>query len=45
MAMKEHPKQLDWDEIIEIVDQAKSPEWHDAMQCNAMVSANNNILR
>ena len=34
--MKEHPKQLDWDEIIEIVDQAKSPEWHDAMQCNGI---------
>jgi hypothetical protein len=25
------PKQLDQDEIIEILDQAKAPEWHEAM--------------
>jgi hypothetical protein len=24
----EFPKQLDQDEIIEILDQAKAPEWH-----------------
>jgi hypothetical protein len=28
---KENPKQLDQDEIIEILDQAKAPEWHEAM--------------
>jgi hypothetical protein len=28
---EEKPKQLDQDEIIEILDQAKSPEWHEAM--------------
>jgi hypothetical protein len=30
---EEHPKQLDQDEIIEILDQAKTgyPEWHEAM--------------
>jgi hypothetical protein len=30
---EENPKQLDQDEIIEILDQAKArdPEWHDAM--------------
>jgi hypothetical protein len=27
----ENPKQLDQDEIIEILDQAKVPEWHEAM--------------
>jgi hypothetical protein len=28
---EENPKQLDHDKIIEILEQAKSPEWHDAM--------------
>ena len=28
---EEPPKQLDQDEIIEILDQAKAPEWHEAM--------------
>jgi hypothetical protein len=28
---EEFPKQLDQDEIIEILDQAKAPEWHEAM--------------
>jgi hypothetical protein len=30
---EEHPKQLDKDEIIEILDQTKAmdPEWHEAM--------------
>ena len=28
---EETPKQLDQDEIIEILDQAKAPEWHEAM--------------
>jgi hypothetical protein len=28
---EEKPKQLDQDEMIEILDQAKSPEWHEAM--------------
>jgi hypothetical protein len=28
---EENPKQLDKDEIIEILDQAKAPEWHEAM--------------
>jgi hypothetical protein len=28
---EENPKQLDQDEIIEIVDQAKAPEWHETM--------------
>jgi hypothetical protein len=28
---EENPKQLDQDEIIEILDQAKGPEWHEAM--------------
>jgi hypothetical protein len=28
---EEKPKQLDQDEIIEILDQAKAPEWHEAM--------------
>jgi hypothetical protein len=27
---EEIPKQLDQDEIIEILDQAKAPEWHEA---------------
>ena len=36
---EEHPKQLDQDEIIEILDQAKSPEWH-----AAMVAANIDIF-
>jgi hypothetical protein len=27
----ENPKQLDQDEIIKISDQAKTPEWHEAM--------------
>jgi hypothetical protein len=29
--LEEHSKQLDQDEIFEILDQAKSPEWHKAM--------------
>jgi hypothetical protein len=33
---EENTKQLDQDEIIEILDQAKAPEWHEAM-----VNANN----
>jgi hypothetical protein len=28
---EEKPKQLDKDEIIEILDQAKAPEWHESM--------------
>jgi hypothetical protein len=28
---EENPKQLHQDEIIEILDQAKAPEWHEAM--------------
>jgi hypothetical protein len=28
---EENPKQLDQDEIIDILDQAKAPEWHEAM--------------
>jgi hypothetical protein len=28
---EENPKQLDQDEIIEILDQAKTSEWHEAM--------------
>jgi hypothetical protein len=36
---EENPKQLDRDEIIEILDQAKAPEWH-----AAMVSANIDIF-
>jgi hypothetical protein len=28
---EEKPKQLDQDEIIEILDQSKVPEWHEAM--------------
>jgi hypothetical protein len=30
-ASEENPKQLDQDEIIEILDQAKAPECHEAM--------------
>jgi hypothetical protein len=37
---EEHPSQLKQDEIIEIFDQAKAPEWHEAM-----VSANIDILK
>jgi hypothetical protein len=39
---EENPKQLDQDEIIEILDQAKAwdPEWHEAM-----VNANIDILK
>jgi hypothetical protein len=39
---EENPKQLNQDEIIEILDQAKAwdPEWHEAM-----VNANINILK
>jgi hypothetical protein len=36
---KENPKQLDRDEIIKILDQAKAPEWH-----AAMVAANIDIF-
>jgi hypothetical protein len=28
---EEYLKQLDQDEIIEVLDQAKAPEWHEAM--------------
>jgi hypothetical protein len=28
---EDNPKQLDQDEIIEILDQAKTPEWHEVM--------------
>jgi hypothetical protein len=28
---EENPKQIDQDEIIDILDQAKDPEWHEAM--------------
>jgi hypothetical protein len=28
---EENPKQLDQDEIIEILDQAKAPEWHETI--------------
>jgi hypothetical protein len=31
-----YPKQLDQDEIIEILDQVKAPEWHEAM-VNAII--------
>jgi hypothetical protein len=33
ISLKENPKQLDQDEIIEILDQAKARylEWHEAM--------------
>jgi hypothetical protein len=39
---EENSKQLDQDEIIEILDQAKAwyPEWHEAM-----VNANNDIFK
>jgi hypothetical protein len=37
---EENSKQLDQDEIIEILDQAKAPEWHEAM-----VNANIDILK
>jgi hypothetical protein len=36
---EENPKQLDQDEIIEILDQAKAPEWH-----APMVAANIDIF-
>ena len=36
---EENPKQLDQDEIIEILDQANAPEWH-----AAMVAANIDIF-
>jgi hypothetical protein len=36
---EENPKQLDQDEIVEILDQAKLPEWH-----AAMVAANIDIF-
>jgi hypothetical protein len=29
--LEENPKQLDQDEITEILDQGKAPEWHEAM--------------
>jgi hypothetical protein len=28
---EENPKQLDQDEIIEILDQSKAPKWHESM--------------
>ena len=34
---EEKPKQLDQDEIIEILDQAKAPEWHEAMMAANIV--------
>jgi hypothetical protein len=37
---EEYPKQLDQDEIIEILDQAKAPEWHEVM-----VNANIDIFK
>jgi hypothetical protein len=37
---EENPKQLDQDEIIEILDQSKAPEWHEEM-----VNANIDILK
>jgi hypothetical protein len=37
---EENPKQLYQDEIIEILDQAKAPEWHEAI-----VNANIDILK
>jgi hypothetical protein len=37
---EEKPKQLDQDEIIEILDQAKAPEWHEEI-----VNANIDILK
>jgi uncharacterized protein YdeI (YjbR/CyaY-like superfamily) len=37
---EENPKQLDQDEIIEILDQAKAPEWQEAM-----VNANIHIFQ
>jgi hypothetical protein len=37
--LEENPKQLDQNEIIEILDQDKSPEWH-----AAMVAANIDIF-
>jgi hypothetical protein len=37
---EENPKQLDQDKIIEIFDQAKAPEWHEAM-----VNTNIDILK
>jgi hypothetical protein len=37
---EENPKQLDQDEMIEILDQAKAPERHEAM-----VNANIDILK
>jgi hypothetical protein len=37
--LEEIPKQLDQDEIIEILNQAKAPEWHEAM-----VNANTDIF-
>jgi hypothetical protein len=36
---EENPKKLDQDDIIEILDQAKAPEWH-----AAMVAANIDIF-
>jgi hypothetical protein len=36
---KENPKHLDQDEIIEILDQAKAPEWH-----TVLVAAISNFL-
>jgi hypothetical protein len=36
---EENPNQLDQDEIIEILDQAKAPEWY-----KAMVNANIDIF-
>jgi hypothetical protein len=36
---EENPKQLDQDEIIEILDQSKAPEWH-----GVMVNANIDIF-
>jgi hypothetical protein len=37
---EENPKQLDQDDMIEILDQAKAPEWHEEM-----VSTNIDILK
>jgi hypothetical protein len=38
---EENPKQLDQDEIIEILDQAMTPEWHEVMVNAINVKRNN----
>jgi hypothetical protein len=34
---EDNPKQLDQDEIIEILNQAKAPEWHAAMVAATLI--------